>query len=47
LYCLSAYTAQIAAGTQPMSVTCKIKQMTPEIGRPIVKKATKEEEWPG
>lgn len=41
LYWLSAYTAQIAAGSQPMRVTCKIKQMMPAIGRPIVKKATK------
>lgn len=41
LYWLSAYTAQIAAGSQPINVICKIKQMMPAIGRPIVKKATK------
>ena len=41
LYWLSAYTAQIAAGSQPIRVTCKIKQMMPAIGRPIVKNATK------
>lgn len=37
LYWLSAYTAQIAAGSKPTSVSCKTKQMTPAMGRPMVK----------
>lgn len=37
LYWLSAYTAQIVAGIQPISVICKIMQITPAIGLPIVK----------
>ncbi len=41
LYCPSAYTAQIAAGSHPSTVTCKIKQTMPAIGLPIVKKVTK------
>lgn len=31
----------MAAGSQPMSVSCKIKQKTPAKGRPMVKKAKK------
>src|SRR3546814_8601426 len=38
LYWLRAYTAQIAAGIQPMIVICRIRQMMPAIGRPMVKK---------
>ncbi|KGR96394.1 hypothetical protein X946_4897 [Burkholderia sp. ABCPW 111] len=37
LYWLSAYTDQIAAGSQPINVICRIRQMMPANGRPIVK----------
>lgn len=37
---LSAYTAQIVAGNQPITVICRIRQITPAIGRPMVKKVS-------
>ena len=37
LYWLNAYTAQIAAGTHPINVIWRIKQIMPAIGRPMVK----------
>lgn len=37
LYCDKAYTAQMVAGNQPNKVICKIKQITPAIGLPMVK----------
>ncbi len=41
LYWLKEYTAQIAAGIHPMSVSCKTKQKMPWIGLLIVKNTTK------
>ena len=37
LYWLKAYTAQIVAGSQPISVIWRIRQMMPAKGRPMVK----------
>ena len=37
LYCDKAYTAQMVAGSQPNRVICKIKHISPAIGRPMVK----------
>jgi len=38
LYWLKEYTDHKAAGNQPMRVSCKIRQMIPEMGLPMVKK---------
>lgn len=37
LYWLRAYTAQMVAGIQPISVIWRIRQITPAIGLPMVK----------
>ncbi len=37
---LRAYTAQMVAGIQPISVICNRRQISPAMGRPMVKKVS-------